>query len=147
MTRVFRAFLWMRWRIFVNSLERTGARDTLERFSVAIDKLGPIMAMILLVPSSIALFVLGLTAGFGVATGSWLVPMELIRFFLLLGLAMIINLFVAAAAGTLVPIGLRAANLDPALASSVVVTTMTDVLGFATFLGLATLFLRYLAIG
>ena len=66
---------------------------------------------------------------------------------LLLGLAMIINLFVAAAAGTLVPIGLRAANLDPALSSSVVVTTMTDVLGFATFLGLATLFLRYLAIG
>ena len=66
---------------------------------------------------------------------------------LLLGLAMIINLFIAAAAGTLVPIGLRAANLDPALASSVVVTTMTDVLGFATFLGLATLFLRYLAIG
>ena len=65
---------------------------------------------------------------------------------LLLGLAMIINLFVAAAAGTLVPIGLRAANLDPALASSVVVTTMTDVLGFATFLGLATLFLRYLVI-
>jgi magnesium transporter len=66
---------------------------------------------------------------------------------LLLGLAMIINLFVAAAAGTLVPIGLRAANLDPAFASSVVVTTMTDVLGFASFLGLATLFLRYLAIG
>src|SRR5512132_1129862 len=64
---------------------------------------------------------------------------------LLLALAMIINLFVAAAAGTLVPIGLRAANLDPALASSVVVTTMTDVLGFASFLGLATLFLRYLA--
>jgi len=45
-----------------------------------------------------------------------------------------------------VPIGLRAANLDPALSSSVVVTTMTDVLGFATFLGLATLFLRYLVI-
>jgi magnesium transporter len=65
---------------------------------------------------------------------------------LLLGLAMIINLFIAAAAGTLVPIGLRAANLDPALASSVVVTTMTDVLGFATFLGLATVFLRYLVI-
>src|SRR5678809_860565 len=66
---------------------------------------------------------------------------------LLLGFAMIINLFVAATAGTLVPLGLRAANLDPVLASSVVVTTMTDVLGFATFLGLATLFLRYLAIG
>ena len=63
----------------------------------------------------------------------------------LLGAAMIINLFVAATAGTLVPLGLRAANVDPALASSVVVTTMTDVLGFASFLGLATLFLRYLA--
>jgi magnesium transporter len=63
---------------------------------------------------------------------------------LLLGAAMIINLFVAATAGTLVPLGLRAANLDPALASSVVVTTMTDVLGFGTFLGLATVFLRYL---
>jgi magnesium transporter len=62
----------------------------------------------------------------------------------LLGVAMILNLFVAATAGTLVPLGLRAANLDPALASSVVVTTMTDVLGFGTFLGLATIFLRYL---
>ena len=34
MTRVFRAFLWMRWRIFVNSLERTGARDTLEELFI-----------------------------------------------------------------------------------------------------------------
>ena len=65
----------------------------------------------------------------------------------LLGAALIINLFVAATAGTLVPLGLRAANLDPALASSVVVTTMTDVLGFGTFLGLATVFLRYLKPG
>jgi magnesium transporter len=62
----------------------------------------------------------------------------------LLGAAMIINLFVAATAGTLVPLGLRAVNVDPALASSVVVTTVTDVLGFATFLGLATIFIRYL---
>lgn len=88
MGRIFRAFLWMRWRVLVNSLERTGARDTLERFSVAIDKLGPIMALILLIPSSIALFVIGITAGFGAATGSWIVPMELVRYFLLLGLAL-----------------------------------------------------------
>jgi magnesium transporter len=64
---------------------------------------------------------------------------------LLLGAAMIINLFVAAAAGTLSPLGLRAANVDPALASSIFVTAVTDVFGFASFLGLATLFLRYLA--
>jgi magnesium transporter len=63
---------------------------------------------------------------------------------LLLCAAMIINMFVAATAGTLVPLGLRAANVDPALASSVFITTMTDVFGFASFLGLATLFLRYL---
>ena len=90
MGRIFRAFLWMRWRVLVNSLERTGARDTLERFSVAIEKLGPIMALILLVPSGLALFGLSMTAGFGVATGSWLLPMQLIRFFLLLGLALTI---------------------------------------------------------
>ena len=61
-----------------------------------------------------------------------------------LGLAMVINMFVAAAAGTLVPLGLRAANVDPALASSVFITTMTDVFGFFSFLGLATIFSRFL---
>ena len=64
---------------------------------------------------------------------------------LLLGVAMIINMFVAATAGTLVPLGLRAANVDPALASSVFITTMTDMFGFFSFLGLATVFARYLA--
>jgi magnesium transporter len=63
---------------------------------------------------------------------------------LVLGVAMIINMFVAAAAGTLVPLGLRAANVDPALASSVFITTMTDMFGFLSFLGLATVFARYL---
>ena len=57
-----------------------------------------------------------------------------------LALAMIINMFVAALAGTLVPLGLRAANVDPALASSVFITTMTDVFGFLSFLGLAAAF-------
>ena len=57
---------------------------------------------------------------------------------LVLGAAMIINMFVAATAGTLIPLGLRAANVDPALASSVFITTLTDVFGFFSFLGLAT---------
>jgi magnesium transporter len=43
-----------------------------------------------------------------------------------------------------VPLGLRAANVDPALASSVFITTMTDMFGFFSFLGLATVFARYL---
>jgi hypothetical protein len=83
MTRIFRAFLCLRWRVFVNSLERTGARDTIERFSIATEKLGPIMALVLLVPSSIALAVLGLIAGYGTATGEWLLPIELVRYVLL----------------------------------------------------------------
>jgi magnesium transporter len=66
---------------------------------------------------------------------------------LVLCAAMIINMFVAATAGTLVPLGLRAANVDPALASSVFITTLTDVFGFFSFLGLATIFMRYLVPG
>ena len=65
----------------------------------------------------------------------------------ILGLAMIINMFIAATAGTLVPLGLRAMKVDPALASSVFITTLTDVFGFLTFLGLGTVFLRYLGGG
>jgi magnesium transporter len=64
---------------------------------------------------------------------------------LLLGMAMVCNMFVAATAGTLVPLGLKALKVDPALASSVFITTFTDVVGFASFLGLATVFLKYLA--
>src|SRR5919106_5711023 len=66
---------------------------------------------------------------------------------LVLCAAMIINMFVAATAGTLVPLGLRAANIDPALASSVFITTLTDVFGFFSFLGLATVFMRFLVPG
>jgi magnesium transporter len=63
---------------------------------------------------------------------------------LVLGLAMIINMFVAAVAGTVIPLMLRAMKVDPALASSVFITTLTDMFGFFSFLGLATLFLKYL---
>jgi magnesium transporter len=62
----------------------------------------------------------------------------------ILGLAMIANMFVAATAGTLIPLSLRALKVDPALASSVFITTLTDVFGFLSFLGLGTLFLRFL---
>ncbi len=59
-------------------------------------------------------------------------------------LAMITNMFVAGFAGTLVPLTLKWLKIDPALASAVVVTTFTDICGFASFLGLATLFLSLL---
>jgi magnesium transporter len=63
---------------------------------------------------------------------------------LVLGAAMCLNNVIAALAGTLIPLTLKSLRLDPAIASSIFVTTFTDVFGFLSFLGLATLFLRYL---
>jgi len=60
---------------------------------------------------------------------------------LVIGLAMIVNLFAAALAGILIPLGLEELGLDPAIASGVFVTTVTDVVGFFAFLGLAALWL------
>ncbi len=58
-----------------------------------------------------------------------------------IAVAMIFNLFVAALAGILIPLGLDYVKIDPAVASSVFVTTVTDVIGFFAFLGLAALYL------
>ena len=58
-----------------------------------------------------------------------------------IGAAMICNLVAAALAGTLIPIGLQKFGVDPAVSSTVFLTTVTDVIGFLAFLGLATLFL------
>ena len=59
----------------------------------------------------------------------------------LIAAAMIINLLSSVVAGVSVPIILRRLNQDPAIAGSVIVTTVTDVVGFVSFLGLATIFL------
>ena len=59
---------------------------------------------------------------------------------LLISLALVINLISAVIAGVFVPLILRSLNQDPAIAGSVVVTTVTDVIGFLSFLGLATIF-------
>ena len=55
--------------------------------------------------------------------------------------AMLANLLIAGLSGALVPLGLLRAGVDPAVASSVFVTTITDVVGFFVFLGLAALYL------
>jgi magnesium transporter len=60
---------------------------------------------------------------------------------LLISFALIINLVSSVIAGVFVPIILRRLNQDPAISGSVVVTTVTDVIGFLSFLGLATVFL------
>jgi magnesium transporter len=57
---------------------------------------------------------------------------------LLIGVSMILNMIVAGLFGILVPVSLKKLNIDPALASSVFVTTITDVIGFLSFLGLGS---------
>lgn len=89
-------------------------------------------------------------AGVGLANGLALaVPLGLltalifasVQLGLVIGVALIINLFVAALGGTLVPLALVRLKFDPALASAVFVTALTDVIGFFAFLGLAAVFL------
>lgn len=62
----------------------------------------------------------------------------------IVGCAMVLNLAMAGLAGVLIPYGLKACKVDPALASSIFVTTVTDVAGFFFFLGLAALAMRWM---
>lgn len=63
---------------------------------------------------------------------------------LVIGLGMIVNLFFAGLAGAAIPILMKKLGLDPAQSSSIVLTTVTDIIGFFAFLGFAVLFQSYL---
>jgi magnesium transporter len=63
---------------------------------------------------------------------------------LVIGLAMIVNMTSAGLAGAAIPLALRALGRDPAQSSSIFLTTVTDVVGFASFLGFAAMFLSWL---
>ncbi len=76
--------------------------------------------------------IIGIFAGFWYH--NWMIS-------LVISLAMIINLIAAALAGGLIPMVLHRFKIDPAISSSALVTTVTDCCGFASFLGLATIFL------
>jgi magnesium transporter len=62
---------------------------------------------------------------------------------LVIATALTVNLLMAASAGVLIPLTLKRFGFDPALASGIFLTTVTDVMGFFTFLGLATIFLLH----
>ncbi|MBU3069737.1 magnesium transporter [Aestuariicella sp. G3-2] len=72
-----------------------------------------------------------------VIAGLWFEDMTIAA---IIAAAMVINLITASVAGALLPITLRSMKIDPALAGSVALTTVTDVVGFFAFLGLATYF-------
>ena len=60
---------------------------------------------------------------------------------IVIGLSMVINLFMAGFIGSMVPLLLKRMDIDPAIGSTVILTTVTDVVGFFSFLGLATIIL------
>lgn len=85
----------------------------------------------------------GLVMGLIAGTIVWLLWGS-IQLGLLISVAMLANLLMAGIAGALIPLLLRSLKFDPALSSGPIVTTFTDVCGFFTFLGLATLMLSWL---
>jgi magnesium transporter len=60
---------------------------------------------------------------------------------------MVISMVIAGAAGAVVPMVLKACKQDPAQSSSIILTTVTDVVGFFSFLGIASLFMSWLPQG
>ena len=82
MFRMLRAFAWMRWRMLINALDRSGSRDALQRFSLAIENLGPILAGILLIPSGLMLLGIGIFAGYETGAGGGRMPLEAVRYIL-----------------------------------------------------------------
>ena len=85
-------------------------------------------------------FMNGAVVGVIMSLATWFFFHDL-RLSLTIGLALIINLFVAALAGVLAPLTLERFGRDPAVSSSVFVTFVTDLMGFLSFLGLASLIL------
>ena len=74
----------------------------------------------------------------GLVSFIWFQKMDIA---LVMAFAMIANMLAAALSGAGIPILLSKCDIDPAVASSVFITTVTDVIGFLTFLGLASLYL------
>ena len=67
--RVLGAFGWLRWRILLNSLERRGSRDVIERLSGAFEQLVPVIAAVVMIPSVLALAAAGAFAGWSLGHG------------------------------------------------------------------------------
>lgn len=94
-----------------------------------------------LIKESIVALVNGIAVGSVMALGTYVWRGEWMLG-TVLGMALIANMFLAGAVGTVVPLMLKRVGVDPAVASGIIVTTVTDAFGFLSFLGLATLALR-----
>ncbi|NOY97700.1 MAG: magnesium transporter [Chloroflexi bacterium] len=111
--------------------------------ALALGKISPRSFVRILVRQFFVGLLLGMSVGTVVAVGVYLWRGNL-YLSLVLGLALVGNLSLGSLVGVLVPLGLQSFNIDPALASSVLVTAATDSMGFFIFLSLASHFLQYL---
>jgi magnesium transporter len=85
----------------------------------------------------------GIAVAFTTSAGVWLWSQSP-GLAMVIGLAMILSMLAAGLAGAIIPIGLTVSGQDPAQAASIILTTVTDVVGFVSFLGLASLFASFL---
>jgi hypothetical protein len=89
--RILRAFAWMRWRVLMNSFERTGSRDTMERLSLAVEQILPFLAVALVVPAALGLAGLAGYTGVRLASSQELpITFSVLRYLLLLSVALTI---------------------------------------------------------
>lgn len=107
---------------------------------IALRELLPGSTRRLMVKEGVAALVNGVAVSLGTALAVYLWDGRP-ALVLIIGLAMVVNMTAAGLAGALIPLVLRALGRDPAQASSIFLTTVTDVVGFASFLGLAMLLL------
>lgn len=108
--------------------------------ALATGKLVPTNRRALLIKEALVGVFNGLTWAFFTALGAYIILRQL-DLSLIFGAAMLVNLITAAIVGVLIPLILKRYEIDPALATGLLTTTVTDSLGFFTFLGLATIIL------
>src|SRR5687768_2976548 len=76
MRRFLGAWAWLRWRTFMNAIERSERADRLARFSRAIEALGPVMVALMMVPAAIMAMLFGMATGYGLGAGEvWGIPL------------------------------------------------------------------------
>ncbi len=108
--------------------------------ALALGQIGFSNAIPLLWKEILVAFANGLVWAVVVGAGAWFIYRD-IPLSIAFGAAMVINLLAGALAGVFLPLLLKRMRIDPALAGGVILTTVTDVCGYASFLGLATLLL------
>ncbi len=133
---------WTALAVFLPVIAGQGGNSGMQTLTVtirsmALGELRGEVARRVLIKELVMSLVNGLVIGLTVGIVGWLWKGGILLG-VIVAMAMFLNTLAAAAAGVLIPLGLRAVKADPALSSSIFLTTVTDVAGFFFFLGLAS---------